>query len=162
MYSSDYWIEKLGLLPHPEGGFYKETYRANTMINLKDFEGERVCSTGIYFLLNRGNFSAFHRIKSDEMWHFYQGGGLEIFYFEQDYLKTVCLGNEPEKGQVFQAMVPAGVWFAARPLPSTSYALVGCTVSPGFDFRDFEMAKGEDLTTAYPKHSDLILELCIE
>lgn len=162
MHSSDYWIEKLGLLPHPEGGFYKETYRSKTSVSISEFQGKRVCSTGIYFLLNSGNFSAFHRIKSDEMWHFYQGGGLEIFYFEQDTLKTICLGNEPEKGQVFQALVPAGVWFAARPLPGTSYALVGCTVSPGFDFRDFEMAKREELTTAYPKHSDLILELCID
>ena len=159
MYPADYWIDKLNLNPHPEGGFYAETYRSERTMEVPGL-GSRNYSTGIYFLMQEGNFSAFHRIKSDEMWHFYSGDALEIFYFDENgRLRNIRLGTDPEKGEVFQAVVPAGVWFASRPVKGGEYALVGCTVAPGFDFRDFEMAERENLRAQFPDHHSIIEQL---
>lgn len=150
-------VEKLALLPHPEGGFYKETYRSEMSINIEN-QSRNLC-TSIYFLLTSDNFSAFHRIKSDELWHFYTGHSIEILYFTPEKtLKTIRLGNNIEAGEQFQAVVPAGCWFASH-IPSQekdSFALVGCTVSYGFDFRDFEMAKREDLHQEFPLFTTVI------
>lgn len=160
-----YWIEKYQLLPHPEGGYYAETYRAAETIPHQAlpgrFSGDRAFSTGIYFLLESHNFSAFHRIQADEMWHFYAGDALEVFVIDADSgeLNVIRLGNNPDHGETFQAVVPAGAWFGSRPANGSSYALVGCTVAPGFDFADFEMADREALTQAYPQHAGLIAEL---
>jgi predicted cupin superfamily sugar epimerase len=110
--------------------------------------------------MEEGNFSAFHRILSDEIWHFYAGHPLEVFYFDwSGKLVRLLLGNNPERGEVFQALVPAGVWFGSRPVQGGSYSLVGCTVSPGFDFQDFEMAKRSQLLAAYPEYGSIIEEL---
>ena len=160
-----YWIEKYDLLPHPEGGYYVETYRSGELINqnaLPDrFGGNRSFSTGIYFLLESEDFSAFHRIKSDEMWHFYSGETLEIFVIHPDtgVLKTIKLGSNPENGEVFQAVVPAGSWFASKPMAGSSYSLVGCTVAPGFDFLDFEMADRRVFAKLFPQYESLITAL---
>jgi len=165
MKQASYWIKKYSLQPHPEGGYFAETYRSAEIIEKqalpKRFKGERCFSTGIYFLLEAHHFSAFHRIQSDEMWHFYAGEALEIFVInpENGSLETIRLGNDPEKGETFQAVVPAGSWFASRLSAGSSYALVGCTVAPGFDFKDFEMAERAELQALYPQHSGLILEL---
>jgi uncharacterized protein len=165
MKTVDYWIEEYQLLPHPEGGYYAETYRSAEELGSEAlparFSGARSFSTGIYFLLEAGNFSAFHRIHSDEMWHFYTGGALEIFVINpaDGNLRIIRLGSDPGQGETFQAVVPAGAWFASRPADGTSYALVGCTVAPGFDFADFEMAEREMLQAAYPQHSALITTL---
>jgi predicted cupin superfamily sugar epimerase len=166
MKTAAYWVEKYNLQPHPEGGFYSETYRAAEEIQAEALpvrfrSGVRSFSTGIYFLLEQGHFSAFHRIKSDEMWHFYAGEALDIFVLDQntEELKVIRLGNDSEKGETFQAVVPAGNWFASRPAAQSSYALVGCTVSPGFDFRDFEMADRYSLVKEFPKYTNLINEL---
>jgi predicted cupin superfamily sugar epimerase len=165
MRSIEYWVEKYRLQPHPEGGFYAETYRSKELISghalSPVFGGDRSVSTGIYFLLDAHNFSAFHRIKSDEMWHFYAGGALEIFVIspESRTLEVIRLGNDPENGETFQAVVPAGTWFGSRPAPGSFYSLVGCTVAPGFDFRDFEMAEREKLQDEFPEFTDLIVEL---
>ena len=165
MKPASYWIEKYNLLPHPEGGYYAETYRSAENIKadaLPDrFTGDRTFSTGIYFLLEKTNFSAFHRIKSDEMWHFYAGDALDIFviYPETGNLEIIKLGSDPDNEETFQAVVPAGTWFGSRPAATSTYALVGCTVSPGFDFADFEMADREELLTTFPQHSSLISEL---
>lgn len=154
------WIEELGLDPHPEGGWYKEVYRAAEEINaagLPDrFGGPRSFSTSIYFLLAGDNFSAFHRIKSDELWHFYAGDGLTIHVITPsgDY-NAIRLGNRPEAGETFQAVVPAGSWFASG-AKSGGYGLVGCTVAPGFDFADFELADREELQAQFPQHRELI------
>lgn len=162
---ASFWIEKYKLSPHPEGGFYAETYRATEVIKksaLPDrFNGDRAFSTGIYFLLESHNFSAFHRIQADEMWHFYAGQALEIFVIHQDSreLQVIRLGNDPEKGETFQAVVPAGAWFASRPGAGTRYALVGCTVAPGFDFADFEMAERASLQQEFPEFEQIITEL---
>ena len=158
-------ITKYQLLPHPEGGYYKETYRSNVLINKEalpeDFGGDRNCSTAIYFLLEQGNFSAFHRIKSDESWHFYAGQALLIYVIDQEgKFETIKLGNDILNGEVFQAVVPANSWFASEPAPTSSYSFVGCTVSPGFDFADFELATKEELSKLYPTEIDLITRLC--
>lgn len=165
MLSHQQLIQQYNLLPHPEGGWYKQTYKSAEYIRAaalpERFGGDRPISTAIYFLLEKGNFSAFHRIKSDECWHFYYGDPLEIFILQQTgELTTVTLGNEMDKGQLFQYVVPAGCWFASRPAPGSQYCFVGCTVAPGFDFADFEMANGEQLIIEYPLHSTMIRELC--
>ncbi|WP_374759373.1 cupin domain-containing protein [Dyadobacter fanqingshengii] len=162
---ASYWIEKYALSAHPEGGYYAETYRASENVPQQvlpaRFSGDRSFSTGIYFLLETHNFSAFHRIKSDEMWHFYAGEALEIFVIdaEQRDMQIIKLGNNPENGEMFQAVVPAGAWFASRPAQGSTYALVGCTVAPGFDFADFEMADREALQMQFPEFEQIIQEL---
>ncbi len=160
----NFWVEKLELLPHPEGGFFKETYRSDTLIPQsalpKSFKGSRNCSTGIYFLLTGENFSAFHKIASDELWHFYAGDGLTVQIIHPDGKhNSIKLGSDIENGEVFQACVPAESWFASQPTNKTGWALVGCTVSPGFDFEDFEMAKRDDLLAQFPEHRIIIKEL---
>ena len=165
MKPASYWIEKYNLLPHPEGGYYAETYRASETIG-KDslpnrFTGDRSFSTGIYFLLEAKDFSAFHKIKSDEMWHFYAGDALDIFVIDPETgnLEILKLGSDPENGESFQAVVPAGTWFGSRPASGSNYCLVGCTVSPGFDFEDFEMADRVSLINAFPAHEKIISKL---
>ncbi|HZQ24673.1 MAG TPA: cupin domain-containing protein [Terriglobales bacterium] len=156
-----YWIEKLRLVPHPEGGYYRETYRADLLIPQSglspDFGGARPASTAIYFLLEHGAFSAFHRLRSDEVWHFYAGGPLTVCVIDQTgrYSETL-LGSDPDDGQVPQSVVPAGCWFGSRLRGRDSYALVGCTVAPGFDFQDFELARRADLIRLYPQHRTVI------
>ncbi len=158
-------VETLGLLPHPEGGYYKETYRSGETIPADaltgKFAGERNYATAIYFLLEQGNFSAFHRIQSDECWHFYAGQTLHVHMIDpQGTYTLIRLGNELENGETFQAVVPAGYWFASETAPGGSFSLVGCTVSPGFDFADFELANALQLTAMFSQHSSLIKRLC--
>jgi predicted cupin superfamily sugar epimerase len=160
----DYWIKNLGLLPHPEGGYYKETYRSVDTLSEAALEGKhngpRNCSTAIYFLITKNSFSAFHKILSDELWHFYAGDPLEIFYFnENKELVTITLGKNPENSEVFQAVVPKNRWFGSRVVAGGEYSLLGCTVAPGFDFNDFEMAERSHLLASYPEHSQIITDL---
>lgn len=149
------------MLPHPEGGYFVETYRSAETISCtalpQRFGGDRAFGTGIYFLLENHHFSALHRIQSDEIWHFYAGGSLEVFVIHNDgRLKVVKLGPNPDNGEVFQAVVPAGVWFGSKPASTSTYSLVGCTVAPGFDFEDFELAQRSDLLALYPQHQRII------
>jgi predicted cupin superfamily sugar epimerase len=158
-------IKKYNLEQHPEGGWYKQTYKCNEQIvadALPDrFKANRAFSTAIYFLLKKGNFSAFHRIKSDECWHFYAGDPLLIYIIEQNgELKIISLGNDLKKGQSFQYVVPANCWFASRPASGSEYCFVGCTVSPGFEFEDLELANVTELSAIYPKHKKIIEQLC--
>ena len=158
-------ISHYNLQPHPEGGWYAQSYRSSEIIPaaaLPDrFGGDRVFSTAIYFLLEQGNFSAFHRIKSDECWHFYQGDPLEVFIIGlEGQLTIITLGQDSSRGQLFQYVVPANCWFASRPAKESEFCFVGCTVAPGFDFADFELANQTNLCSEYPEHSELILELC--
>lgn len=166
MITANFLVEKYQLVAHPEGGYYKETYKSDLLINSgslpSNFDGERVCSTAIYFLLEKGQFSAFHKIKSDECWHFYAGDSLDIFVLHQNgNLEIVTLGNDIASGCVFQYVVPANCWFASRPAVNSDFSFVGCTVAPGFDFRDFELAKKEELELQYPGYKSIIEELCI-
>ncbi len=163
MKSKEYWVEKLDLIEHPEGGYYKETYRSSTAINLsnvdQELSGKRNLATGIYFLLEKENFSAFHRIKSDELWHFYSGDPITIHMISEEgkYLAQ-DVGGDLEKGEVFQFLVPANTWFASEVKEGREYALVGCTVSFGFDFEDFEMAE-KSLIEKYPQHKEILNRL---
>jgi predicted cupin superfamily sugar epimerase len=129
-----------GLIPHPEGGYFQETYRSPESISTPS--GERSVSTAIFYLLTKGQSSRLHRIKSDEMWHFYEGDPLIVFEKEDNGLiKETVLGKDLSKNQKFQYVVPANRWFGAYLPEGSNYALVGCTVSPGFDFSDFELAE---------------------
>lgn len=147
------WIESLRLTKHPEGGYYRETYRSQTTVELPVFAGARAVSTAIYFLLPAGEVSALHRIKSDEVWHFYAGAPLTIHVIAPaGQYSAIALGPANP-----QAVVPAGCWFGAT--VENEHALVGCTVAPGFDFRDFEMADRSVLLAAYPQHRPVIERL---
>ncbi|MFN8264505.1 MAG: cupin domain-containing protein [Chitinophagaceae bacterium] len=159
------FITELKLQPHPEGGFYALTYKSDGQIPhevLPDgFSGNRVFSTAIYFLLSGKDFSAFHRIQSDELWHFYAGCGLEIFVnYPNGESEVLKLGSDLNNGFRFQQLVPAGCWFASKPVDENCFSLVGCTVAPGFDFAEFELAEKEQLLSVYPQHSDWIRQLC--
>lgn len=148
-------VEKLGLQEHPEGGFYKETYWSHQTIET-DKNVYRNISTAIYFLLENENKSLFHRIKSDELWFFHQGEALEIVFIKEGVLNTIILGNNLENGEVVQATIPANTWFASRVKNLKEYSLVSCTVAPGFDFTDFELAKREDLLNEFPNLKETI------
>ena len=157
-------IESLDLRPHPEGGYFRETYRCTESLAAahlpQRFGGDRACSTAIYFLLEAGDFSAFHRIKADEIWHFYAGDPVLVHQIDATgSSRQITLGNGTEPGQVFQAVVPASTWFAAEVAADGTFALVGCTVAPGFDFADFEMAERGPLGNRFPRHRDLIARL---
>lgn len=158
--SAAHWVSLLSLSPHPEGGFFKETYRSVATVPQSalegGFSGPRNVCTGIYYLLEQGDFSAFHRIKSDEMWHFYAGGSLDLHILHEGVHSHVKIGRDVEAGEHLQFVVPAGAWFASRPSHKSAFCLVGCTVSPGFDFADFEMAKSTDLLCEFPQHADVI------
>lgn len=163
--SAPYFIEGLRLQPHPEGGYFRETYRSEGSIPQSvlppRFSGPRAYATSIYFLIERHSFSAFHRIASDEAWHFYAGGGLQVHVIHPDgRYECIRLGPDIQSGAVFQAVVPAGAWFASECTPDADFSLVGCTVAPGFDFQDFELAKAEILSKQFPEHEELILRLC--
>jgi uncharacterized protein len=142
-----FWIETLQLAKHPEGGYYRETYRSE-----RQTEG-RAYSTAIYFLLPANEFSALHRLKSNEVWHFYAGNELTIHLIDSEgTYATKRIGVDS-----FQAVVPAGYWFGAT--VEQGYALVGCTVSPGFEFCDFELASRAALLRQFPRHRNIIERL---
>lgn len=157
-------IDFYELEPHPEGGYFKETYRAKGMI-VKDtlgseFTGSRNYSTAIYFLIPEGKKSKLHRLRSDEVWHFYLGGPLVVAQiFPDGRAQEVVLGPDFRKGQWLQHVVLAGCWFGSYPQDGSSYSFVGCTVAPGFDFADFEMGKREDLLRQFPQAEESILRL---
>lgn len=159
----DQLIEYYQLLPHPEGGFYKETYRSSEFVNQLSlparFLADRYFSTAIYFLLVKDSFSAFHKILSDECWHFYKGDSVDIHVLHTNGLyELIKLGNDLATGEQFQAIVPAGAWFASE--TTGTYSLVGCTVAPGFDFADFVLAKEDELVHEFPEQSTLIQQFC--
>lgn len=156
-------IQQYNLQPHPEGGWYTQTYKSNEQVAAdalpNRFGANRAFSTAIYFLLERGNFSAFHRIKSDECWHFYAGDRLNIYIIDETgELQIISLGSDAD--ETFQYVVPANCWFASRPATGSEYCFVGCTVSPGFEFDDFELANRNELSAMYPQHKEIIRELC--
>lgn len=157
-------IRSLDLRPHPEGGWYRETYRAAESIapnGLPErYAGPRSHATAIYFLLTSDNFSALHRLKSDEQWHFYKGSPLCLHVIHADgRYAPVKLGANPAQGETFQVVVPHGCWFGATVDTPGAYALVGCSVAPGFDFSDFEIGDRQSLTRAFPQHAGLIARL---
>jgi uncharacterized protein len=159
MKSAEYWINHLDLQPHPEGGFFKETYRSAGSVMkqaLPEFSGARNFSTAIYFLLRTQDRSLFHRIKSDEVWHFYAGSSLTLYVLSSSGFGSYKLGTNIENQESLQVVVPAGSWFGALVNEPNSYTLSGCTVAPGFDFEDFEFGKRELLLREFPQHKQII------
>jgi len=157
-------IRALKLKKHPEGGFFRETYRSSDRIekdNLdKKYSGFRNYSTSIYFLLTSEHFSAFHRIKQDEIWHFYKGSAIHLHMISpqgQYYVQKI--GSDLDQGEVPQYVVKGETWFAAEVIEQNSYTLIGCTVSPGFSFEDFELKSRNELVALYPRHEAIICRL---
>ena len=154
MKTAEQWIDELGLIAHPEGGYYCEVYRAGLEVNPEGFSGLRAACTQIYYLLEGAQTSSLHRILSDELWHFYAGSSLEVSIIHDDGKgESLVLSADQPFG-----WVPAGAWFGAS-LPVGGFALVGCTVAPGFDFADFEMGDRERLLERFPQHQALIERL---
>lgn len=156
-------IESLNLRPHPEGGFFAEIYRSKEVINNGEsrvFPAGRNYSTGIYYLLGREDISCFHRIKSDEVWHHYEGSAITIHVIHDDGLyEALYLGKNLSDQQQPQCVVPAGAWFGVTVEETDRYALCGCTVSPGFDFKDFEIGDRYRMLQAFPEHESIIRKL---
>ncbi len=151
----EYLVQSLDLLPHPEGGFYRETYRATTLL-----DGGRAAATMIYFLLPAGHVSRLHRIDADEGWHHYLGGALEIYELDEvepdSGVRITRLGKDLSRGEVPQHLVSAGRWFGAAPAAGSPYALVGCTVAPGFEFSRFELGRRDALLARFPAAREIV------
>jgi len=157
-------ISHFNLIEHPEGGYFKETYRSKGEIQSKhlgnEFDGNRNYCTSIYFLLTSDKFSAFHKINQDEIWHFYTGTTLRLHMISPNGAYTaVLIGNDFLNGEILQFTVPASYYFAAEVLEKNSFSFTGCTVSPGFDFRDFVLPSCKELSKKFPKHKKIIKQL---
>jgi predicted cupin superfamily sugar epimerase len=161
MLSAQQVIESLKLRPHPEGGFYAETFRAEPLPFALPERGARSASTAIYFLLRTQDFSALHVVSSDEVWHHYAGDTLELTCFDVELRhRAVRLGPRLMDGEQPQHVVKRAELQGARVLEGPSgYALCGCTVAPGFDFADFRMPPRSELLVHLPAHRDLVLAL---
>ncbi len=157
-------IDKLQLEKHPEGGYFKETYRSETLLPESalpsEFSSDRNASTCIYFMLTSDEFSAFHKVNQDEAWHFYLGETITLHRVshEGEY-SQVSIGNDFSQKETPQFVVPAQHWFAAEIKTEDSFALVGCTVAPGFDFEDFNLAEPQKLQQLFPQHIEIIQKL---
>jgi predicted cupin superfamily sugar epimerase len=157
---AQYWINTLGLSPHPEGGFYREVYRADESVYKSAlparFDSKRDFSSAIYYLLKGTEVSCFHRIQQDEVWHFYEGSPVNIYTIGERRMTCFRLGRNPQKGQLPMLTIKRGTIFAAEVDHSRSYALVGCTVSPGFTYDDFELISRSELSQQFPEHLEII------
>lgn len=152
--------ENLEMEAHPEGGFFKEVYRSEGVIDANalppKFQGNRHYLTSIYFLLIEESFSAFHRILSDELWYFHKGDPIAIHVISPDgHYEKIELGKKQ-----YQFSIPAESWFASE--TTGAYSLVSCAVAPGFDFKDFELAKAKELVKTFPQHQRIITQFCRE
>jgi predicted cupin superfamily sugar epimerase len=154
-------VARLGLAPHPERGFFVETHRAPALVSAVAHAGPRAAGTAIYFLITRDEPATFlHRLLSDEIFHLYEGGPLEILRLHPDGRSDVArLGLDLASGERPQIVVPAGTWFGTELASGASHCLVGCTVAPGFEFSDFELAEGPELVARYPAVADRIARM---
>jgi predicted cupin superfamily sugar epimerase len=165
MKNATQWIKDLNLIPLPEeGGWYRETYRSEEFIPKKGlperFPSKRCYSTSIYYLLKSEEFSAFHRIKQDEVWHFYEGSNLTLHIIDQSgKYQAVIMGRDIDQGEYFQYTINKGDLFAATVNEKNRFSLVGCTVAPGFEFEDFEAPIRNKLLQLYPAHKQTIINL---
>lgn len=164
MLDAEYWISKLGLTEHPEGGYFAPAYRSSELL-VKEclpprFPGARPVVSSIYYLLAGDQFSAFHRIKSVEIWQFCSGSPLLLHILDKEgNLSEKKVGKDPERGESFQSAVEPGCWFGAKVSNPENFSLVNCIVAPGFDFEDFELARREELISLYPRHREIIEKL---
>lgn len=166
MHASKIIIEKLELQPHPEGGYFKEVYRSDEIIKTSGlperFTGDRNFGTSIYYLLEKEQFSSFHKLKSDETWHFYYGSPLLLHIInENGNYNRINLGNGLSENELFQYTVLRNCWFAAEVTDKNSFSLIGATVAPGFDFSDFEIGTSEELISKFPEQKELIKRLTL-
>ncbi len=154
-------IQRLNLIPHPEGGYYREVYRSEHKIYQDSLENYsldkkpyRNAFTLIYYFLIEKQFSVFHKLKSEEIWHFYLGSPIQLHVLDEakKNYTTVILGND----FVYQFVIQKNVWFAAEVVDKNSFSLVGCTVSPGFEFEDFEIGKKDELLKIFPEYKNII------
>jgi len=165
---ASYWIRQLGLSHHPGGGYYKVTFRSSAAEESNESQnfqtGGMVFSWNtIYYLLDHEEFSPFHRIKADEIWHFYLGSPITIYSINPEgMLFEKKLGQNPANRELFQAHMIAGHWFAASVENEDSYALVGCTIAPGINFSQFEIGRRNGLISRFPRHKDLIMRFTKE
>lgn len=162
-----FYISKLGLTPHPEGGFFKETFMSTEMTSDQElsvnFDGKRRLYTSIYFLLTSQNISHFHRLKSDELWYYHAGSPLSIHLIDENgAYKEIRLGLDLDNGEVPQALVPKNTIFGSSIRSEDSFSLVGCMVSPGFEFKDFELFTQKELLQKYPEHKEIIMKMAYE
>ena len=167
MKNAQFWIDTLKLRKHPEGGGFRQVYASEEFIESGHLPGRfstrRRHATSIYYLLVSGEFSALHRIKSDETWHFYEGSALTVHMISPDGVYSkITLGRNPERGEVFQFTVPHGTWFGASVNDDDSFSLVGCTVAPGFDYDDFELGARAELLKMFAEHEEMIIEMTRE
>ena len=161
-YSANELIEKLKLIRHPEGGYYRELYRSDEVMSQQGlpgrYTGDRSFSTAIYFMLTHEDVSKFHKIKSDELWHFYTGDPLGIYLINDTGMVEIKrLGIDFARGESPQIVIPKNHWFGAK-TTGNSYSLLGCTVAPGFDFEDFELGKREELIREFPDQKETIIQ----
>jgi predicted cupin superfamily sugar epimerase len=161
MRGADFWIRRLRLEPHPEGGHFRESYRAGESLAPgalpPRFTGARATGTAIFYLLRAGERSRLHRLHADEVWHFYDGGPLVLHLFGPGGgYESQVLGRDVERGERLQIVVPHGVWFGGEPAPGSAFSLAGCTVAPGFDYRDFQLGRRDALIASFPAHRALI------
>jgi predicted cupin superfamily sugar epimerase len=155
------WIARLGLEPHPEGGYFVETYQSPDVLQKSGLPGrytaDRFSAKLIYFLLPADQVSKFHRLKCEEIWCYHWGASLTLSLIALDgTLQHVHLGPDWENGEHFHASIPHGVWFGAKVNPPGAYALVSCVTVPGFEFADFELADRQQLLQEYPQHAQII------
>lgn len=152
---AEHWVRALGLAAHPEGGWFRETYRSPERVPAAAlparFAGERCLATAIAYLLPEGERSHFHRLRADETWWHHAGGAMHLHLLGPDGVRTLVVGRDTP-----QALVPHDTWFAAEPEPGASFALAGCGVAPGFEYADFELGSRERLLTEYPHAADLV------
>lgn len=164
MLNADYFINKLQLKEHPEGGYYYEIFSSKAKIKLKSlpegFSDDRKYYTSIYFLLKSEVVSRFHRIKSDEIWNYHAGSPLDIHIIDKNGAYSIKkLGLNLDNDEKPQQIVKAGCWFGAAVSENNNFSFVGCFVSPGFDFEDFELADREELLKVYPQYADIVKQL---
>ena len=162
-----YYISKLGLEPHPEGGYFKRTFASQEQITDQeltvDFEGKRMLYTSIYFLLTSNDVSHFHRLQSDELWYYHAGSPLSVHMIDENGEYTEHkLGLDLENGEVPQVLVPKNTIFGSSVKDRETFSLVGCMVSPGFEYQDFELFTQEELLLKYPQHKEIIVKIAYE
>jgi predicted cupin superfamily sugar epimerase len=168
MPTADELIRRLNLQPHPkEGGFFRETYRAADVWPAaglpSGYVGDRRGSTAIYYLLTPATFSALHRLQSDEVFHFYLGSPVRMLHLMPDGTgRSVVLGPDVMRGQEVQVVVPRGTWQGSLLEPGGDFALLGCTVAPGFEYVDYESGQRKALLAQYPAFAELITRLTVE
>jgi predicted cupin superfamily sugar epimerase len=154
-----FWITHLKLQPHPEGGFYKETFRSESTVTRPESQERHSASTSIYYLLEGDDFSGFHRIVSDELWYFHKGEPLLIHVIDGVGALTTLELSDRETGELSRA-VKGGCWFASELKSKNGFSLVSCNVAPGFEFSEFEMAMQENMLRYFPAHASAIKRLC--